>query len=126
MDNDPINPTHYAGRACADIGERLTANGYQILKYCWRLGKKDAAFVELGKAIWYAESESLLLTSLPIRTAPMTMDLPNPHVFFNERTADQPPFTQLVAAKLWSGYNWHELQSLLAVIKAERAKYGSA
>ena len=58
---DPVNPAHYAGRACADVGERLTANGYQVLKYSWRLGRKDDAVVELGKAEWYALSERKLL-----------------------------------------------------------------
>jgi len=57
IQDDPVNPKHYAGRACADIGEHLTANSYQVLKYCWRLGKKDDALVELGKALWYLNSE---------------------------------------------------------------------
>lgn len=57
IQDDPVNPKHYAGRACADIGEHLSANSYQVLKYCWRLGKKDEALVELGKALWYLDSE---------------------------------------------------------------------
>lgn len=55
--NDPINPAHYAGTACAEIGERLSANSYQVLKYNWRLGRKDEAAIELGKSIWYLDRE---------------------------------------------------------------------
>lgn len=57
MSDDPINPKHYAGTACAEIGERLTGNSYQVLKYNWRLGKKDAATIEVGKSIWYLDRE---------------------------------------------------------------------
>lgn len=55
--DDPLNPKHYNGRECADIGELMTANSYQILKYNWRLGEKDSPCVELGKALWYLDSE---------------------------------------------------------------------
>lgn len=55
--NDPINPAHYDGTACAQIGERLTANSYQVLKYNWRLGKKDDPVIEVGKSIWYLDRE---------------------------------------------------------------------
>lgn len=58
--DDPVNPKHYGGTACAEIGERLTANCYQVLKYCWRLGEKDDPKIELGKAIWYARRELAL------------------------------------------------------------------
>lgn len=57
MADDPINPKHYAGTACAQIGERLTGNSYQVLKYNWRLGKKDTATIEVGKSIWYLDRE---------------------------------------------------------------------
>lgn len=57
MTDDPINPKHYAGTECAQIGERLTGNSYQVLKYNWRLGKKDAATIEVGKSIWYLDRE---------------------------------------------------------------------
>lgn len=55
--NDPINPAHYDGTACAQIGEVLTANSYQVLKYNWRLGKKDDPVIEVGKSIWYLDRE---------------------------------------------------------------------
>jgi len=58
--NDPINPAHYDGTACAQIGERLTANSYQVLKYNWRLGKKDDPLIEVGKSIWYLDREIML------------------------------------------------------------------
>lgn len=58
--NDPINPAHYDGTACAQIGERLTGNSYQVLKYNWRLGKKDDPVIEVGKSIWYLDREILI------------------------------------------------------------------
>lgn len=58
--NDPINPAHYAGTACAQIGERLTANSYQVLKYNWRLGKKDEPVIEVRKSLRYLDREILL------------------------------------------------------------------
>lgn len=61
--NDPINPAHYNGTACAQIGELLTANSYQVLKYNWRLGKKDDPIIEVGKSIWYLDREIALAKS---------------------------------------------------------------
>lgn len=58
--DDPINPAHYGGTACAQIGERLSANSYQVLKYNWRLGKKDTATIEVGKSIWYLDREIVM------------------------------------------------------------------
>lgn len=55
--NDPINPKHYDGTACAQIGERMSGNSYQVLKYNWRLGKKDDPVIETGKSIWYLDRE---------------------------------------------------------------------
>lgn len=55
--SDPINPAHYNGTACAEIGERLTANSYQVLKYNWRLGLKDDPVIEIGKSLWYLDRE---------------------------------------------------------------------
>lgn len=63
MSDDPINPKHYAGTACAEIGERLTGNSYQVLKYNWRLGKKDAPAIEIGKSLWYLDREIELAQS---------------------------------------------------------------
>lgn len=61
--DDPVNPKHYAGTACAEIGELLSANSYQVLKYIWRLGEKDDPVVELGKALWYLDRERKLYPS---------------------------------------------------------------
>jgi hypothetical protein len=55
--SDPINPKHYDGTACAQIGERMTGNSYQVLKYNWRLGKKDDPVIETGKSLWYLDRE---------------------------------------------------------------------
>jgi hypothetical protein len=131
MSDDPINPAHYAGRACADIGERLTANGYQILKYCWRLGRKDKADVELGKAEWYANSEYALLTrvaamGVQMRTAPLIFDLSNSAIFLLERIKDQPAFTQEIARLLWRGYNVYEIKAIADLITTERQRYASS
>lgn len=129
--NDPINPAHYAGRACADIGERLTANGYQVLKYTWRLGRKDDAAVELGKAEWYALSEHALLQrfgsfGVHIRTAPLVVDLLDPNAFLHERIHDQPEFTQTIARLLWRGYNTDEMAAIAKVVTTERERYASS
>ena len=126
--SDPINPAHYAGRACADIGERLTANGFQILKYCWRLTRKDEAVVELGKAAWYADSECQLFANLAaagidMRTAPLIFDLADPAAFLHDRIVDQPEFTQTIARLLWRGYNLDEIHVILDLVIAERARH---
>lgn len=127
--DDPINPKHYAGRECADIGERLSANGYQILKYCWRLGKKDDPCQELGKAIWYGESEMKLLIALEahyndIHMKPRIVDLDridnDGQDFLEDRIADQPQFTQNIARMLWAGYNRRKLQCILEAINEHR------
>ena len=129
--NDPVNPAHYAGRACADIGERLTANAYQVLKYVWRLGRKDAEDVELGKAVWYANSECELFARLwavgiNMRSAPLVLDLPDPEAFFVARIEGQPEFTQRIARLLWRGYNASEIVAIHGVLEAERNTYASS
>lgn len=123
--DDPINPKHYAGRECADIGERLTANGYQILKYCWRLGKKDDPCQELGKAIWYGESEAALLKAMAHKqgyrhTTPNFTGIKDSAAFLEDRIADQPQFTQNIARMLWAGYNQRQLQAILEAINEHR------
>ncbi len=55
--SDPINPAHYDGTACARLGERMSGNSYQVLKYNWRLGKKDDPVIETGKSLWYLDRE---------------------------------------------------------------------
>lgn len=129
--SDPINPDHYAGRACADIGERLSANGFQILKYCWRLTRKDEAIVELGKAGWYADSERKLLIAFErvypgMHTQALTQDLLDPMGFMEARIADQPPFTQTIARALWAGYNARKLEHIIAAIETERGRHASS
>ena len=61
---DPINPSHYkAGEVeCIDaIASALSPaefRGYlrgQVMKYCWRLGLKDAAEQDARKLLWYAQ-----------------------------------------------------------------------
>lgn len=106
--DDPINPKHYAGTACAEIGEHLTGNAYQTLKYNWRLGKKDAASIEVGKSIWYLDRELALAesgwqppTSLfgPVSAA---LALPD-DAWFAERLVGQDPHVVNVALCL---INW--------------------
>lgn len=123
--DDPINPKHYAGRECADIGERLSANGYQILKYCWRLGKKDDPYQELGKALWYAESESELLRVLARArgwrsTRPNLTGIKDSVGFLEDRITDQPQFTQNIARMLWTGYGQRELRAIIEAIDEHR------
>lgn len=104
---DPVNPKHYNGRECADIGERLSANGYQVLKYCWRLGKKGDPCVELGKALWYLKSEFDLVATLQpdLVTKPLVVGLDDPQAFLEDRIAAQSDFTQNIARLLWAGYD---------------------
>ncbi len=111
---DPVNPKHYDGRACADIGERLSANGYQILKYCWRLGKKDDPCQELGKALWYLDSEMAFIGTkgVPNRVQTNFRGLKDPSGFLQDRLSDQPQFTKSVAAALWNGYDARDLDIL--------------
>lgn len=125
--DDPINPKHYAGRECADIGERLSANGYQILKYCWRLGKKDDPCQELGKAIWYLESEAALLKCMAYGQGhrlvkPNLAGLKPEHRinFMEERIGGQPQFTQNIARMLWEGYSQRHLQAIRECIEEHR------
>lgn len=119
--DDPINPQHYNGRECADIGERLSANAYQILKYCWRLGKKDDPCQELGKALWYLNSEAALLAvrgkGLVLHAD--THSIVDKESFLENRIAEQPEFTQRIARMLWWGYG----RDKLAEIKAEIADH---
>ncbi len=62
--NDPVNPSHYKdadnGIECIDaIRAALGRDGFvaflrgQVIKYSWRLGKKDVAVVDAEKAQWY-------------------------------------------------------------------------
>lgn len=62
---DPVNhPSHYTqgGIECIDaIEAALGRNGSiaflqgQVLKYLWRLGRKDAAVQDARKARWYLD-----------------------------------------------------------------------
>lgn len=61
---ESINPDHYktGGIECIDaIRDSLGYDGFiaycrgQIIRYTWRLGKKDDALVEIGKAAVYAQ-----------------------------------------------------------------------
>lgn len=120
--DDPINPKHYAGRACADLGERMTANSYQVLKYCWRLGEKDAECQELGKAIWYLDSEIELFSALDDEDEPRRSGVYPDHKWVNLKLKGQNQFVRDVALKLvsWNRYgNMNTLKLLRRVIDAE-------
>lgn len=113
VEDDPVNPAHYAGTACAEIGERLTPNAYQVLKYNWRVGKKDELCVELGKSLWYLDREIALH---PKGIKPID-NLPN-HKWVNERTQGQSEHTKNVAAVLVSWARYGNVASLKALRKA--------
>jgi hypothetical protein len=57
-----INPDHYRGDIeCIDaMRAQMTDDewrGYlrgQVIKYCWRMGRKDAAQQDAEKLLWYA------------------------------------------------------------------------
>lgn len=105
--DDPVNPKHYSGTACADIGELLTANAYQTLKYNWRLGKKDDPCVEIDKSLWYIDRE-IALAAAGFRP---TAELPDHH-FFDERLKDQDEYVIRVARGLISWCRHQNPESL--------------
>lgn len=115
--DDPLNPKHYHGRECADIGELLTGNSYQILKYNWRLGEKDSPCVELGKALWYLDSE---LAMTP-QAALVPRALPE-YGWFDEKLRHATPHAKGVARILisWNRYgNRHSLKGLRKLLQAQ-------
>lgn len=111
--DDPINPKHYGGTACAEIGELLSANSYQVLKYNWRLGEKDSPCVEIGKALWYLDRE-LALISEGHTFIPGDDRLPD-HTFFDLRLEGRSEHTVKVARSLisWNRYGNPETLKLL-------------
>lgn len=101
-EDDPVNPKHYNGTECAEIGELLTPNAYQTLKYCWRLGEKDDPVIELGKAIWYWKREMALRADTPAYQIEVVAQLGES--FVEDRIGDRSQFTQNIARMLWHGY----------------------
>lgn len=59
--NDPINPEHYDGDACMKAIEAMRPTGVQgadfcrgqVVKYLWRINRKDDPIQEAEKALWY-------------------------------------------------------------------------
>jgi hypothetical protein len=120
--DDPINPKHYGGRECADIGELLTANSYQVLKYNWRLGEKDSPCVEIGKALWYLDSEMALHGDTD---KPACHALPE-HGWFDEKLRHASDHAKAVARILisWNRYgNRHSLKGLRKLLQAKLDTY---
>lgn len=113
VEDDPINPKHYGGTACAEIGELLSANSYQVLKYNWRLGEKDSPCVEIGKSLWYLDRE-LALISEGNTFIPGDDRLPD-RAFFDARLEGRSPHTTGVANMLvaWNRYGNPETLKLL-------------
>lgn len=103
--SDPINPAHYDGTACAQIGERLTGNSYQVLKYNWRLGKKDDPVIELGKSIWYLDRE-IKMAEEGLRPAPAlgVVSLPD-DMWFQRLLAGVDEHVEMVA---WALILWNK------------------
>ena len=120
--DDPINPKHYDGTNCAQIGERLSANSYQVLKYNWRLGKKDDVLVEIGKSIWYLDREIVLAGQ---GIVPILPSLPSDE-WFAERLRGTGSYVEAVALALIS-WNRHQDEETLIYLRrdivAERARY---
>lgn len=120
--SDPINPAHYNGTACAEIGERLSANSYQVLKYNWRNGKKDDPIIEIGKSIWYLDREIKLARE-------SESILPHEHLpsadFFEYRLIGAPAFLYAVAHALINWNRYGDVETLLHLrndLIAERAR----
>lgn len=117
--DDPVNPKHYNGTACAELGERMTANSYQVLKYNWRLGEKDDELVELDKSLWYLKREMQLLPRVPAE------DYPD-HRWVEKRLEEtKSVHAAAVAAKLvsWNRYGKLETLKLLrTLLESKRAQ----
>lgn len=111
--DDPVNPKHYGGTACAEIGELLTANSYQVLKYNWRLGEKDEPCQEIDKSLWYLDREIALIAE-GHTFIPGDHRLPD-HTFFDRRLDGRSEHTKEVARKLisWNRYGKVETLKLL-------------
>lgn len=130
MRDDPVNPKHYGGTACAEIGERLTANCYQVLKYCWRLGEKDDPKIELGKAIWYAKREQALGLPRSRKGAPLSGMKQS---FVVERTRRQ-KWRRQIALMLWdmcygfgTAEHWNDVvDELIETLRSRLAEIESA
>lgn len=116
--DDPINPAHYGGDHCAQIGELLTANSYQVLKYNWRLGKKDETCVELGKSLWYLDREIALAETMDFLKATLPSDQ-----WLADRLIGCSDYTTYIAVQLWS-WNQTGRPDILRTLKAriEHAK----
>lgn len=110
--DDPVNPKHYGGTACAEIGERMTANSYQVLKYNWRLGEKDDPVIELGKAIWYLDREIVLYRAGGV--AFPGGDMPK-HSWLDHRLKGRSAYVKNVAHLLYSWNRYENLTSLQAL-----------
>jgi hypothetical protein len=113
--DDPINPKHYGGTACAEIGELLTANSYQVLKYNWRLGEKDDPCVEIGKSLWYLDREIALVEGNNA-ILPGDDTLPD-YTFFDARLAGRPEHVRNVARALISWNRHGNIASLRSLRK---------
>lgn len=112
--DDPVNPKHYGGTACAEIGERLSANSYQVLKYNWRLGEKDEEKTEIGKAIWYLDREVAMHNEYATGGKRIFLardDLP-PYQFFDHRLKDATEWAQIVARALISWNRYGNVETL--------------
>ncbi len=62
--NESVNPDHYKSGHIEAIDAIRAALGYegfiaycrgQVMRYLWRIGKKDDALIEIGKAQVYAQ-----------------------------------------------------------------------
>lgn len=122
-EDDPVNPKHYDGTACAEIGELLSANSYQVLKYNWRLGGKDNECVEIDKSIWYLDREIALFKNADLEF--VVSELPD-YRWFDARLEGQPQHTVTVARALisWNRYGRiATLKTLRRVILSHRLTF---
>ncbi len=117
-EDDPVNPSHYAGRACADLGEHMSANGYQVFKYLWRAGKKGPADVDLRKALWYLESEIALLAAAGNNTR-FNRKHGLSTLLVLSRLSGQSEFVNAVAHTLLYSYDRKDLEGIRGIIQKQ-------
>ncbi len=57
VNHPPHYTSHPSGVECIDITEHMNFCLGNVIKYCWRAGKKGERLEDLKKALWYLKRE---------------------------------------------------------------------